>query len=289
MYPNKLPALIACLIISFSLHAQKKAYTVFDDLGGKSSYEKILKKAAKADIILFGEIYRNPINHWLEYELVKDIFEKVNEDIVLGAQSYHTDNQLVINEYLGGHVNYKTFCKEVNYGEDNHTEYRPLLDFSRSFQIPFIATSIPDRYIKMVSTEGFKAFNHLSKQASKYLCPTPFKYDENLEGYKAIKRMKDHGKITGDNLARAQVTKDATMSHFILKNYREGSTFIHFNHTYHSKNFEGIMWHLKQANPDLKILTIHCVKQKELDKLELKNESTAHFIIVTPKSMSKTH
>jgi uncharacterized iron-regulated protein len=284
-------------LISFSLilatiiplQAQKKAYAVFDDLGGKSSYEKILKKVGKADIILFGERHGNPINHWLEYELTKDVFEQVNEDIILGNEAYQSDNQLIINEYLGAHLDYKTFNQDVNIGENNHNQYRQLLDFARSYQLPFIATSIPNRYIRMVSKDGFKAFNNLSKKAVNFICPIPFKYDESLPGYLAIKRMKNHGKITSEHLAQAQATKDATMAHFILKNYREGSTFIHCNSAYHSKNFEGIMWYLKQENPNLKILTIHCVEQKSLKKLALENESTAHFIIVTPESMTQAH
>tara|TARA_B100000809_G_scaffold139066_1_gene136691 strand:- start:8628 stop:9494 length:867 start_codon:yes stop_codon:yes gene_type:complete len=269
------------------LQAQKKAYAVFDDLGGKSSYEKILKKAGKADIILFGERHGNPINHWLEYELTKDIFEQVNEDIILGNEAYQSDNQLIINEYLGAHLDYTTFYQDVNIGENNHSQYRQLLDFARSYQLPFIATSIPNRYIKMVSKDGFKAFNNLSKKAVNFICPIPFKYDESLPGYLAIKRIKNHGKITSEHLAQAQATKDATMAHFILKNHRKGSTFIHFNSACHSKNFEGIMWYLKQENPDLKILTIHCVEQKELKKLAPENESTAHFILVTPESMKQ--
>lgn len=286
MYPKSLLTLSITLLLSLSLNAQKKAYAVFDDLGGKSSYDKILKKAEKADIILFGERHGNSINYWLEYELAKDIFENINEDIVLGTQTYQSDNQLIINEYLGAHLDYPTFNNDVSKGESNHIEYRQLLDFARSYQLPFIATSIPNRYIKMVSKEGFKAFNHLSKKATGFICPTPFKYDENLPGYMAIKRMKNHGKISSEHLAQAQATKDATMAHFIMKNYRDGSTFLHINSTYHSKNFEGIMWYLKKANPNLKILSIQCVEQDNLDKLALENESLGHFIIVTPTSMT---
>ena len=49
------------------------------------------------------------------------------------------------------------------------------------------------------------------------------------------------------------------------------------------------MWYLKQANPDLRILTINCVEQKAIEKLETEYEGTAHFIIATPESMTKTH
>ncbi len=49
------------------------------------------------------------------------------------------------------------------------------------------------------------------------------------------------------------------------------------------------MWYLKQANPNLKILTINCVEQKELEELKEEHHGTAHFIIATPESMTKTY
>ncbi len=284
---KKLSLLIFLSTILLSFKIDKKAFVVFNDIGGKSSYDKILKKAEKADIILFGELHNSSINHWLQLELTKDIFENINENIVLGAEMYEADNQLIINEYLGGHYNYKVFSKEAKLWPNNKTDYAPLLDFARSYQLPFIATNVPRRYANMVYKEGFKAFNHLSEHAKKYIAPTPIKYDEKLPGYVNVKKMADGH--SGDNLPKAQALKDATMAHFILKNYRKGSTFIHFNGAYHSKNFEGIMWYLKQEKPDLKILTINCVEQNQLDRLDTDNESTAHFIIATPESMTKTH
>jgi len=287
MFPKKLITFLLISLLTLSFKGDKNAFTVFNDIGGKESYDKILKKAAKADIILFGELHDNPINHWLQLELTKDIFEQINEDVVLGAEMYESDDQLIINEYLGGHYNYKTFSKEAKLWPNDKTDYAPLLNFAMGNQLTFVATNAPRRYANMVYKGGFKAFNHLSEKAKTYLAPLPLKYDAKLPGYVKMKKMAGgHG---GDNLPKAQALKDATMAHFILKNYREGSTFIHYNGAYHSKNFEGIMWYLKQANPDLKILTIHCVDQKDLEKLETENESTAHFIIVTPESMTKTY
>ncbi|HRN42011.1 MAG: ChaN family lipoprotein [Flavobacteriales bacterium] len=276
----------AVFLISFCPD-DKEAYQVFDDLGKKSSYKKILKKAEEADIILFGELHNNPITHWLQYELTKDIFEQVNENIALGAEMFEADDQLVINEYLGGHYNYDIFKKEAKVWPNNETDYQPLLDFAVANQLSFIATNVPRRYANMVYKEGFKAFNHLTDDAKKYMVPIPFIYDEKLPGYVEMKKMAGgHG---GDNLPKSQALKDATMAHFILKNWVKGKTFIHYNGSYHSNNFEGIMWYLKQANPDLKILTINTVEQKKIDELDKEHESTAHFIIATPESMTKTH
>lgn len=283
---KKIIAPILALFL-FAFCAEKEAFEVFNDIGKKSSYEKILKKAEEADIILFGELHNNPINHWLQLELTRDLHAKVLDGLVLGAEMFEADDQLVINEYLGGHYNYEIFKKEAKVWPNNTTDYQPLLDFAVANQLTFVATNIPRRYANMVYKDGFRAFNDLNDDAKKYIAPLPIKYDEKLPGYADMKKMAGgHG---GDNLPKSQASKDATMAHFILKNWKKGRTFLHFNGSYHSNNFEGIMWYLKQANPDLRILTINCVEQKAIEKLETEYEGTAHFIIATPESMTKTH
>jgi len=64
-------------LLVFSTQAQKKpAYQLFTVKGKRTSYRKLLKHAKKADIILFGEEHNNPIAHWLQYELTRDLQQK---------------------------------------------------------------------------------------------------------------------------------------------------------------------------------------------------------------------
>ncbi len=91
-----------------------------------------------------------------------------------------------------------------------------------------------------------------------------------------------------ENLPKAQAAKDATMAYFIMENWSEGKTMFHFNGSYHSNNHEGIVWHLKQQNKDLKIVTIALVLQDEITELEDENENIADFIFCVPESMTRT-
>ncbi len=282
--------LLTVFTVFTSFKAEKKAYQIFDQNGKKIDYEKLVKEISEADIILFGELHNNPIVHWLQYEVTKDIFEQYNEFLVLGAEMYEADNQLIINEYLGGHIDYKTLDREAKLWPNDNTDYRPLLDFARENQLTFVATNIPRRYAAMVHKDGFRAFNDLNDEAKRYIAPLPFEYDDKLPGYaNMIKMMGGHGDKKVENMARAQASKDATMAHFILKNWKEDKTFIHYNGTYHSMNNEGISWYLKKAKPDIKVAVIHAVEQKSIDELETENLSTGHYIIAVPETMTKTH
>jgi uncharacterized iron-regulated protein len=279
--------IVLFVVFSFGFLTDKPAYQLFDEKGKKTSYKKILKEVEGADIILFGELHNNPINHWLQYELTKDVFEQINENMVLGAEMFEADNQNTLNEYLSGKFDYKTLKTEIKVWPNNTTDYQPLVDFALKHQLTFVATNIPRRYANLVYKLGFGALNSINDDGRKFIAPLPIAYDKELPGYKKIVEMSGgHG---GENLPKAQAIKDATMAHFILKNWKKGQIFIHYNGTYHSNNFEGISWYLNNEKPGLKIVTIGAVEQDKIDSLAEENIGIANFTICTPTTMTKTH
>ena len=278
---------LLAVLVSFSFISDKPAYELFNEKGKKTNYKKLLKATEDADIILFGELHNNPINHWLQLELTKDIHKQINPDIVLGAEMFEADDQMIINEYLSGKYDYKMFAKEMKLWPNNKTDYQPLMDYALKNQLGFIATNIPRRYASMVYKDGFGALNSLTDKGRQYIAPLPIAYDKDLPGYQKMMEMAGgHG---GENLPKAQAIKDATMAHFILKNWKKGQTFIHYNGTYHSNNFEGISWYLNQEKGGLKIVTIAAVEQDKLDSLSAESIGLADFVICTPSTMTKTH
>jgi uncharacterized iron-regulated protein len=283
----KILTIFLLIFIVMSFISDKPAYLIYNKKGKKSDYDKLLKSASKADILLFGEYHDNPIIHWLEYEFTSDLFDLKQKDLVLGAEMFEADNQLVMNEYLDGKISNKTFSKEAKVWPNHKTDYLPLIEFAKDNNIPFIATNIPRRYSSMVYKHGFESLDELSVTAKSWIAPLPIAYDSTLPGYVNMLDMGNgHG---GENLPKTQATKDATMAHFILKNYQKGKLFIHYNGAYHSNDFEGIMWYLKQANPKLNILTISVSEQAAIDTLAKDATGIADFIISVPESMTKTY
>ncbi|MDB5210299.1 MAG: hypothetical protein JWQ30_1126, partial [Sediminibacterium sp.] len=94
---------------------------------------------------------------------------------------------------------------------------------------------------------------------------------------------------SGDNLQKAQDIKVATMAHFILQYYKPGSLFLHFNGSYHSDNYEGILWYLKNKQPGLNYATITTVSQKDVNSLLAENKGRADFIICVAENMTTTY
>ncbi len=283
-------------ILAFSLQSysqDKPAYKVFTGEGKKADYADMIKELSKAEIVLFGELHDDPIAHWLELEMTKSLFTVKEKNLALGAEMFEADNQLLIDEYLQGVYDASKFEAEVKLWKNYKTDYKPLLDFAKSNNLMFIATNVPRRYAAVVNKKGFEGLETLNSEAKRYFAPLPFPYDPEVKCYKDMLSM---GGMGGDstshvsvNFPKAQAVKDATMAHFILKNWSKGKLFIHYNGSYHSRNFEGIVWYLKKSNPDLKIAAVETVQQDTVETLEKSNNNIATFVIAIPSSMTRTY
>jgi uncharacterized iron-regulated protein len=268
-----------------SLAQDKKAYQLFDKNGKKVSYKKLLKETGAVQVVLFGEFHNNAISHWLELELTKDIAK--NKEVVLGAEMLEADNQKQVNQYLNGDINQKKLDSTARLWPNYKTDYKPLVDFAKENKLQFIATNIPRRFASLVSKNGFEALDKLTDEEKNWVAPLPIPYDASLPGY--VEMLKMMGEHTSPNMPKAQAIKDATMAYFINKNLKDGTTFIHYNGSYHSDNFEAISWYLKTYHPNIKIVTISSVEQKEVTKLETENHNKANFIIVIDEDVTKTY
>jgi hypothetical protein len=323
-------------------------YQIFDAQGKKVSYAQFLaavtaklqKSAPQPAVILFGELHDNPIVHWLQYQTTTDLF-RVTPYMVLGAEMFETDQQAALNEYLiptdtsaktstvvtpmgavmGGDPHYDKLKKSIKLWPNFYSDYKPLVDFAKEHQLPFIATNIPRKYASLVYRGGFAALDTLPAE-KKALFPTmPVPYDSSLGCYAEIyKATGGHG---GQNLPKSQAVKDATMAWRIYNNLPnlhygeqvfavstsskkaglfEPMVFIHYNGSYHSDNHESIEWYLRQeeqataaaqmrrnSTQPMTIITISARMQDDVTKLENDNKGAGDFIIVTPNNMTRTH
>lgn len=276
--------LLSFFIVSFQAQ-EIEAYQLYTKDGKKVSYKNIIKKLSTADILLFGEYHNNPITHWLQLKVTEEMAK--TRSLILGAEMFEADNQDVLNDFLAGKIDDKAFDSLCRLWPNYYTDYAPLVNFAKSKGIPFIAANIPRRFARLVYMNGFEALDTLTEQEKAWIAPLPIVYDKDLPGYKKmLEMMGGHG---GDNLPKAQAIKDATMAYFILKYFVAGSLFIHYNGAYHSDNFEGILWYLKQQKPDLNYVTISTVSQTDVSHLEEENKGRADFIICVDEEMTTTH
>jgi uncharacterized iron-regulated protein len=100
-------------LISSAIAAEKPAYQFYNAKGKNAKYSKLIKEAQKVDIILFGELHNNPISHWLQLELAKDLHAIIGDSLILGAEMFESDNALILQEYVSGIIRTRNFEAEA--------------------------------------------------------------------------------------------------------------------------------------------------------------------------------
>lgn len=274
-------------ILSIFLCAEgfsQEAFAFFTQNGKRTSYRKLLRKSKKADIVLFGEYHNNPIAHWLEVKLTKDLLGK--RSLILGAEIFERDNQDALDGYLEGTIDQKGLDTLARLWKNYKTDYKPWVDLAKREKLPIVATNIPRKYANLVYKKGLQALDTLPSAERKWIVSLPFPYDGNLSQYEKMKKMARHN---SENLPMAQAIKDATMAESIETHYKKGSLFLHLNGSYHSDFFQGIYWYLRKRNPNLKILTISTLSQSSLKKLSSEAYGQADFILVVDEDMTGSY
>jgi uncharacterized iron-regulated protein len=282
--------LIFTTITVISLSAQdKKAYQLYNSDGEPVSYSEMLADLLPADLIFFGEQHNSPIAHWLQLDLTKDLYENKKDKLVISAEMFESDNQVIVDEYMNGFITKARFEAECRLWPNYDTDYKPLLEFARDSGLVFVAANVPRRYANMVSKKGFDVLDSISREAKSFLPPLPIEYDPTVGSYKSMMEMEGMPAHITENLPKAQALKDATMAHFINKYFKTGGQLIHYNGSFHSNNHEGVVWYMNRYSTVWKIKVIANVEQKDISSLEEENLGLGDYILVVPENMTKTY
>ena len=284
---NKILAFLLTFSLSSNLIGQDLIpYTIFNSKGKKVKAKKMLKSLLKSDVVFFGELHNNSIAHFLQLKLLQEIDEQTN--VSIGAEMFESDNQKALNAYLSNEINQAQLDSMARLWPNHSTDYKPLVDYAKLNNLPFIATNIPRKYaLKVYKEGGFDALNSLDTSEKKWIAPSPIAFDIELSQYKnMLTMMGGHGSV---DMVKAQAIKDATMAHFIDLNLKENQMFYHINGSYHSDFHQGILWYLMRLNPNVTIKTITTVEQDQLKSIHKNHLNKADFIIVVDSDMTKTY
>ena len=260
-------------------------YALFDAAGRKLSHRKFLRAVESADVVLFGELHNNPVAHWLQVVVARDLAARGG--LVLGAEMIEADDQGTLDAYLRGEIDEAAFDTLARLWPNHATDYAPLVELAKEQGLPFVASNVPRRYARAVSKGGFEALDTVPDAERVWIAPLPIDFDPELPGYvNMLTMMGDHGT---PNMVMAQALKDATMAYFILQNLPEGARFLHFNGTYHSDLHGGITWYVQRARPELKVITIATVTPDQLDELDSEHRDRADVIICVDPAVPGTY
>ena len=281
-------------LLSFTV-ADRPAYRLFTAQGQAADYDQMLTQLAQADVVLFGEQHNDPLAHWLELQVAKDLQRlKGPGKLVLGLEMFERDVQPLVAQYAAGTLPDTAFERQSRPWPNYATDYRPLLQFARQEHLAVVGTNAPRRYAQQVARGSLTALDALPASEKAYLAPLPLKIDFELPGYQKMAAMfgdaAAHGGGGGRTIIQAQALKDATMAYTIRRSLGPGQTLLHLNGAYHSDNHDGIVAYLRtNGKPPLRVQTLSVVTQSQLQQFDKANLNVADYIIVVPDDMTKTY
>jgi uncharacterized iron-regulated protein len=287
-----LTTILLMAMVCLTAAQSQPAYQLFKNNGELANYDNMIADLAESDMVFFGEYHNNPISHWMQLEMSKSFYALKKDRLFFGAEMFENGNQLVLNEYLEGFYPEDKMIPEITQLWSNYkTDYKPLVEFAKEHHLRFIATNIPRRYASMLNKMGMKALKELSPEALAMIGPDLETYfDPTVKAYAEMAdNMGEHVPPNMLNIQIAQASKDATMAHYSIKNFKPGDLLFHFEGSYHSNYKQGIIWWINKIKPGFNIKSITTVTQTEWDALTAAEKtSIANYIIVVADDMTKT-
>lgn len=264
---------------------ETSAGQIYDGEGRHVDASAAAALMARADVVLFGELHGNQAVHALEQAIAQELLRLRGRDLVLGAEMFEADDQLVVDEYLASLILHHHLTSEAKVWSNYETDYRPLIELARSAGLAFVATNVPRRYANLVAREGLGALDRLGEEARRYLAPLPILFDLEVPGYREMLEMdlpmRPGMTVVPENMVAAQAVKDATMAHFIARHVGPGRLFLHFNGDFHSQRRGGICWFLTRSIPQLRIVTVSSI-MGDPARFEEGHRGLADLVFVVP-------
>lgn len=299
----KIQILTLFLLLSLSSMAQDPVlWKLYNADGTETTYANMIKTMSEADVIFLGEEHNNSLAHWIQMQIVQDLYKVAQNNLVVGFEMFEADNQLVLDEYMQGLIPADKFETDVRFWNNYKTDYKPILEFSKKNSLKVVATNVPRRYAARVNKDGgLESLEKLSKDAQKFIAPLPIKFDEKFY-LSLFEAMMGHGSAMGKEtgkegevdkkllyMSQAQAIKDATMAYFLLENMKKDSKFIHLNGNLHSDNFQGVPAYVKDQNKKLKIVTLSTVSAENPGQFQSENKNQATFLFYVNSTAPKSY
>lgn len=249
---------VILFVFTSSLNSQEVFPKIYDAKTWNTiGYENIEEKFKSVDVIIIGEEHDDKKGHEEKVKLIQFLSERI--PFVISLEMFERDQQIVLDEYMEGLIDEKTFQSEIKLWNNYETDYKPIVLFAKDKKIPVIAANAPRRYVRSLSRNGLEAMYKFQKASKKFFAPiyTIELYRQDAYEEKIIGSIAGHGgdKQGFQNMILAQNLWDATMADSIRKTIdRKRTKIIHINGRFHSDEYMGVTHRLKALG--LKVLTI---------------------------------
>jgi uncharacterized iron-regulated protein len=188
-----------------------------------SSLEQIIRQVAFHKVIYVGEKHDQYGHHLAQLELIKGLVLK-GRKVAVGMEMFQRPYQSVIDQYLSGAIDERTFLARTEYLErwklDYHL-YRSIVEYCKGQGLPLVALNLQSEIVQKVARQGLEALTEEEKRR------IPGNLDLSNDIYRErLKRIFDQHPQSDvkdfENFYQSQILWDETMAqsvHEYLENH----------------------------------------------------------------------
>lgn len=262
----------------FPLNLLFSQTTIFSSNGEKANFQAIQNQFNQSQVLILGEEHNDKTGHQWKLELIKSFSHNVKFSISM--EMLERDQQIIIDEYLQSLYDEAMFRENMRLW-NNWNDYHPILEFAKESKIKVLAANPPRRYVRAISRKGIQTWGQFSGVAYLYLPNLELvqKFREKEYEVKFQSILGNSHTTSVENFLLAQHIWDESMAEVIFREVTNFKTkVIHINGRFHSDNFLGVTYRLKQRG--ISVTTVSIVPEVNFQTLvDWKN--LADFIVVT--------
>ena len=205
-----------------------RAEVVKEILGAEVSHAlsitDVIEKVSGKSIVYVGESHDKFEDHRVQLQIIKGLHSR-NKKVAIGMEMFQKPFQKVLDDYIAGIIDEKTFLKKSEYfkrwGYD-YDLYREIMLFARENKIPVVALNVRGEITSKVFKGGISSLTkEESKEIPEYIDLSNDQYRERLK--EEFEKHKNSENQNFDFFYEAQVIWDESMAHnlneFIQKNH----------------------------------------------------------------------
>jgi len=126
------------------------------ETSSQKTFADIMAQLLDFKVIYVGEGHTNYEDHLLQLEIIRAFYE-ADPALAIGMEMFTRQTQSVIDQYLAGELDEKTFLKESHYFKTwrfDYRLYRDIINFAKHNHIPLIALNLEKDITSQVFRDG---------------------------------------------------------------------------------------------------------------------------------------
>ncbi|ENM5761783.1 ChaN family lipoprotein [Vibrio mimicus] len=231
-------------------------YQLATPKGERISIQNLPADIENADVILIGEWHTHAGIHRFQTDLLKQMVEN-GHPMALSMEQFARDAQPVLDEYLAGEIGEQYLIQKANAWPNYESDYRPLVEFAKSQQLPIIAANAPKPIVRCIGRVGIDYIERLTPDQRQWIAAEINTQDSPYKS--TFMASMHHGNpAQNENQFAAQVTWDETMAESIVRYLKTNPErkVLHIAGMFHTQQGLGTAASILRRNPNLKVVII---------------------------------